>query len=175
MWTEVVRLLEDEKLIEGELQRRIETTRSSLPGVRRMEALTRENTRLEKAINRLLDAYQAELVTMDELRPRLKELRKRQQSVQTELRQIENLEHDNDRYLKLANTVNGFLGKLRSSASTLDIADRQRIVQLLVKEIMVDDDTITLKHAIPITETRKPLLSSVNDDLPSYLLRSGSR
>ena len=139
-----------------------------------MEALTRENTRLEKAINRLLDAYQAELVTMNELRPRLKDLRKRQQSVQTELRQIENLEHDNDRYLKLANTVTGFLGKLQTRANTLDIADRQRIVQLLVKEIMVDDDTITLKHAIPITETRTPSLPLVNDDLPSYLLRSGS-
>ncbi|MCH8136631.1 MAG: recombinase family protein [Proteobacteria bacterium] len=174
VWTEVMRLLEDEKLIEGELQRRVETTRNASTSVRRLGALNRENTRLEKAIHRLLDAYQAELLTMDELRPRLKDLRKKQQSAQTELRQIENQQHDKDHYLKLANTVTGFLGKLQSSANTLDIADRQRIVRLLVKEIMVDDQTITLKHAIPITQTGTPLLPSGGDILPGYLLRSGS-
>ena len=51
------------------MQRRVETTQSSSPRVRRLDALNRENTRLEKAINRPLDAYQAERVTMDELRP----------------------------------------------------------------------------------------------------------
>jgi len=174
VWTEIIRLLEDKKLIEEELQRRVETTQSSSPGVRRLEALNRENARLEKAINRLLDAYQAELVTMDELRPRLEDLRKKQQSAQTELRQIENQKYDNDRYLKLANTMTDFLGKLQSSANTLNIADRQKIVRLLVKEIRVDDDTITLKHAIPITETQMPLLPSGSNDLQDYLLRSGS-
>ncbi len=174
VWREVVRLLEDEKLIQGELQRRVEMTRASSPSERRLDTLRKENTRMEKAINRLLDAYQAELVTMDELRPRLKDLHKKQQSMQTELRQIENQQYDNDHYLKLANTVTGFLGKLQSNANTLDIVDRQRIVRLLVKEIMVDNDTITLKHAIPITETPTPLLPSGGDDLPDYLLRSGS-
>ena len=175
VWTQVVRLLQDKTLIEVELQRRIETTRSSSPGVRRLETLNRENTRLEKAINRLLDAYQAELVTMDELRARLKNLRKKQQSVQTELRQIEHQKCDIDRHLKLTNTVTGFLDKLKSRANTLNIADRQKVVRLLIKEIMVDDDTTPLKHAIPTTETPMPIIPSEVDNLPGYLLCSGSQ
>ena len=173
VWTEMVRLLQDEELIERELQRRIETSQNASPSIRRQEALNRENTRLDQAISRLLDAYQAELMTMDELRPRLNDLRKKQQSAQAELRQIESQNHDSEQYLKLANTLTGFLARLQSSADTLNITDRQRIVRLLVKEILVDDDTITLKHVIPITAKETPMLPSGGGDLPSYLLRSG--
>ena len=174
VWTEMVRLLQDEKLIERELQRRIETSQNASPSIRRLEALNREHTRLDKAISRLLDAYQAELMDMDELRPRLNDLRKKQQSAQAELRKIESQNHDSEQYLKLANTLADFLAKLQSSADTLNVTDRQRIVRLLVKEILVDDDTITLKHVIPTTVKETPLLPSGGGDLPGYLLRSGS-
>ena len=52
-------------------------------------------------------------------------------------------------YLRLAETVTSFLARLRETAKTLDVAERQRIVQLLVKEILVDDDTIVIRHSIP--------------------------
>ena len=175
VWTEVVRLLQDKKLIERELQQRVDTNRSSLPSERRLDALNRENARLDKAIDRMIDAYQAELVTINELRPRLSDLRKKQQSVQAELQQIESQKHDDDLYLKLANTVTDFLSKLQSSANTLNIAGRQKIVQLLIKEILVDDDTITLRHVIPVTQKKNLLLSTKGTELPGYLLRSGSR
>ena len=51
-------------------------------------------------------------------------------------------------YLRLAETVTGFLARLRETAKTLDVAERQRIVRLLVKEILVDDDTIVIRHSI---------------------------
>jgi uncharacterized membrane protein len=91
-------------------------------------------------------------------------------------------EQTNDRanYLRLTETLTAFMTRMRSSAQTLDIAERQRIVRLLIKEVLVGDDTITIRHSIPI-----PTAPSGNDMPPtsgrppatndrSYLLCKGS-
>ncbi len=79
------------------------------------------------------------------------ELRHREHALQTELQAI--LEQVNDRavYLRLAETP-GILAKLRSAADTLDIQERQRIVRLIVKEILIGDDSIIVRHSIPVSQ-----------------------
>ena len=68
----------------------------------------------------------------------------------------------------------------RSAAETLDVVERQRIVRLLVKEVLVSDDTIVIRHCIPVPSGPSPTASGPNGhagaltDRPSYLLRSGS-
>jgi hypothetical protein len=52
--------------------------------------------------------------------------------------------------LRLAETVTDFLARLRSSAGTLDVSERQRVLRLLVKDILVGDDKIVIRHSIPL-------------------------
>src|SRR5437762_5248933 len=86
-------------------------------------------------------------------------------------------------YLQLAESLAGFRSKLRVRAEALDIAVRQQILRLLVKEVLVGVNTITLRHSIPIPQSGpgsngSPAPSSgVTGSRPSpgYLLRSGSR
>ena len=47
-------------------------------------------------------------------------------------------------YLQLAETLEGFLRRMRSVAEMLDVAEHQRIVRLLVKEVLVGEDEITI-------------------------------
>ena len=47
-------------------------------------------------------------------------------------------------------TLAAFLTRLRSAAESLSVVERQKIVLLLVKEILVGEDTITIRHSIPI-------------------------
>ena len=67
----------------------------------------------------------------------------------------------------------------RRRAETLDIVERQRIVRLLVKEVLVNDDTIVIRHSIPVPSGPSSTGSGPNGhgadatDHPSYLLRSG--
>jgi len=56
---------------------------------------------------------------------------------------------DQAAYLRLAETLTAFLERLRSHAETLDVQDRQRITRLLVKEVVVADDSIAIRHSIP--------------------------
>jgi site-specific DNA recombinase len=60
-------------------------------------------------MDRLLTAYQEDLLSLDELRRRMPELRQRERALQAELQSI--LDQVNDRavYLRLAETLSGFL------------------------------------------------------------------
>ena len=100
-------------------------------------------------MERLLTAYQEDLLPLDELRRRMPELRAREQSVRAERQAILDQVTDHMSFLRLAETLTAFLQRLRQSAETLEIAERQKVVRLLVKEVLVDNDTITIRHSIP--------------------------
>ena len=82
VWTEVVRLLEDPSLIQSELNRRLAAAQTADPAKQREKALQRDLTRHRKSMDRLLTAYQEDLLSLDELRRRMPELRQRERALQ---------------------------------------------------------------------------------------------
>ena len=180
VWTEVIRLLEDPALIEVEIARRLETARRSDPSQRREQELDRNLARIRKAIDRLLQAYQEDLITIDELRARMPALRRQEKAVDAEWQSVIDQAREKEVWLKLTETLTSFLALLRESAETMDVAERQRIVRLLVKDVLVGDDAITIRHSIPIPKTPQKNgqngsgLDSGRNKAGNYLLRSGS-
>src|SRR5215813_2309245 len=179
VWREILKLLESPRLIQEELERRLAAARTASPVKRREEHLQRELARVRKSMERLMTAYQEELMSLDDLRRRMPELRKRDQAISAELNALESQLADRAGYLRLAETMTSFLARLRETAKALEVAERQRIVRLLVKEILVDDDTIVIRHSIPAPEsTDGSGTSRSKGHQPlgdaSYLLRKGS-
>jgi site-specific DNA recombinase len=153
VWDEILRLLADPTLIQNELNRRLEAARDASPTKRRLETLNRDLIRVRKSMERLLTAYQEELLSLDELRVRMPPLRQREQAMQAELQAINSQTADRAAYLRLAETLTAFLDRLRSNADTLDIGQRQKIMRLLVKEVIVGKNLITIKHSMPVQTT----------------------
>ena len=182
IWAEVVRLLEDPTLIQQELDRRLAAARSSDPTKHREQSLQSELTRVGKSLERLLTAYQEGLLSLEQLRERIPALRQREQMLRAELQAIADQANDRANFLRLAETLTAFLARLRSAADTLDVTERQRIVRLVIKEILVGDDTIIIRHCIPVASGPRPNDGSPptpggTDSAPrdqSYLLRKGS-
>jgi site-specific DNA recombinase len=181
VWKEIIRLLEDPTLVQGEIDRRQQAARNADPLRKREETLRREQARLEKCCDRLISAYQEGLVTLPQLRHRMPELRKQAQAIESELQSLEMATLDQAKYLQLAETLATFRSRLRMRAETLDIRERQQILRLLVKEILVDAETITIRHSIAIPSgpgshsVPNPSSGSSGGSTPSgYLLRSGS-
>jgi site-specific DNA recombinase len=152
VWTEVMRLLEDPTLIQQELDRRLTAARSSDPAKKREQILQRELAHVGKGIERLLSAYQEALMSIEELRERMPALRQREQKLRAELQAIADQENDRAAFLRLAETLTAFLARLHGAADTLSITERQRIVRLVVKEVLIGDDTITIRHSIPVSQ-----------------------
>ena len=176
VWAEVIRLLEDPTLIQQELDRRLEAARSSNPTKKREQSLQRELTHVGKGIERLLSAYQEALMSIEQLRERMPTLRQREQSVRAELQAITDQADDRATFLRLAETLTAFLARLHGAADTLSIMGRQRIVRLVVKDVLVGDDTITIRHSIPVPQGPQQGGSQPQNQTagPNYLLCKGS-
>jgi site-specific DNA recombinase len=173
VWAEVIRLLEDPALIKQELDRRLVAARASDPTRKREQSLERELTHVGKGIERLLNAYQEGLLSIEQLRERMPTLRQRQQTLRAELQAIADQTNDRAAFLRLAETLTAFLARLRSAAEMLSVMERQRIVRLLVKEVLVGDDTITIRHSIPIPSSPPQNGGSESPDSQNYLLCKG--
>src|SRR5947199_62563 len=183
VWKEIIRLLEDPRLVQSEIDRRRETARNADPLRKRDEELRREKARLEKSSERLITAYQEGLLTLPQLRHRIPELRKQLQAIESELQSLESDEADQSKYLQLADGLGTFRRKLRLRAEMLDIQVRQQILRLLVKEVLVGTNTITIRHSIPVPASgpgssdppQPPCGASGALPASGYLLRKGSR
>lgn len=151
VWGEVRALLEDPTLVRAEIDRRLAALRTEHPAARRRETIERDLTRATAAVERLIEAYQEQLISLDELRARMPGLRKRQSTLQAQLDTLASELHDAETYLKLADTLEGFLGRLADGLDQLSIEDQQRILRLVVREVLVggDQDKITIRHSIP--------------------------
>jgi site-specific DNA recombinase len=134
----------------------------------------KEITRIGKSIDKILDAYQEGLIRLEELRKRMPGLRKRQEALKAELNSLEVAAASHQGFLRLADNMADFLGRLRKTADSMSVSDRQKIVRLVVKEILVDLDTIKIKHSIPVSEVSAESGPEKSPEIPSYLLRSWS-
>jgi site-specific DNA recombinase len=182
VWKETIRLLDEPALVQAEIDRRMEAARNADPLRQREQALRHQQTRLQNHIERMVTAYQEELITIDELRQRMPNLRKQEHAVESELRSLELASEDQSRYLRLAETLSEFRGKLRVRAETLDTVERQKILRLVVQEILVGSDTIRIRHSIPAADSGpgghgspgSPTRPVAGTGFGSYLLRTGS-
>jgi site-specific DNA recombinase len=150
VWGELLRLLEDPSLIQKELDRRLEAAKNTDPRRRREEQLQRDRARMAKNMDRLLTAYQEGLVSLEQLRSRMPELRKEDQAIQAEFESLETASADQTKYLRLIETLSDFNTRLRTRATMLEVAERQKVLRLFVKEVLVGRNTITIRHSIQI-------------------------
>jgi site-specific DNA recombinase len=151
VWAEIRRLLEDPAPVRAEIDRRLAALRSEHPAARRRETLERDLTRAEQAVARLIEAYQEQLISLEELRTRMPALRKRQSTLQAQLDSLDAELHDAETYLQLADTIDAFLSRLADGLDQLDTAGQQRILRLVVREVLIGGDggTVTIRHSIP--------------------------
>ena len=173
VWKKVMQLFEDPDLIRNEINRRVCEARNANPTKTRKETLVHEIARIKNGIDRLLDAYQDGLVQLTELRGRVAGLRKRDAALTSELQAVESRMIDEEMYLQLVGSIDDFLSRVRQSAASLNIVDRQKILRLVVKEILVGHDTVTIKHSIPVIsspERNGTPVASGQTNMPGYLL-----
>jgi site-specific DNA recombinase len=156
VWAQVLALLENPELIKAEIDRRLQALRSEHPATRRRDGLQRDLTRAQKALRRLIDGYQEQLITLEELRARMPELRRREATLRAELDALDTELHDAETYLKLTETLDAFRTRLSNNAMALTIEQRQEIVRLVVREVLLGDDNITVRHSIPVPNGGQP-------------------
>ena len=162
VWNHITALLADPTLIRSEINKRLEQHRIVDPATAQRRRLDAGLAKATTAITRLIGAYQEESISLDELRTRMPELRARQSGLHHQIDALDSQLADREVYLKLADNLEDFLTGLRGKAATATVAERQRVLRLLVKDVLVGAEKITIRHSIPVRHN----VSSGTDDSP---------
>ena len=168
VWDHVTGLLADPQLIRAEIDRRLDSARTANPVAQQRKRLDTALAKTSNAIAAMIEAFGEQLITIDELRARMPDLRARETNLRNQIEALDNQTADREAYLKLACDLEGFLTQLNAKAELSTVAERQRVLRLLVKDILVGPDKITIRHRIPIreraTDNAKPTADADTED-----------
>ena len=149
VWDHIAALLADPQLIRAEIDKRLDQARTADPAIAQRTRLDQALTQATAAITRMIGAFQEQLVTIDELRARMPDLRARETGLRAQLRALDDSLADREVYLKLADDLESFLAQLREKTASTDVESRRRVLRLLVKDVLVGPEKVTIRHRIP--------------------------
>ena len=125
-------LLTDPGLVRTEITKRLEQVRTADPATVQRKRLDAGLTKTTTAITRLIGAFQEQLISLDELRDRMPELRSRETSLRDQLNALDAPLADREVYLQLADNLEHLVTRLRDRAASTTITERQRVLRLLM-------------------------------------------
>jgi site-specific DNA recombinase len=137
------------------LQKEVEAWRTSRDGAAQR---TRDFIRLEKTarqlqtqVDRLVDAYQAGAIKVEELQARRERLEAEKEATQARRQELETQEMARVRLDRLGDDLSTFAATLRAGLDKLDFQGRQRLIRLLLERVVVTGDHVAIEHAIPLS------------------------
>jgi len=156
VWDHITGLLADPTLIRAEIDRRLHQLRTADPTTTTQQRLEQALATASASITRLIKAYQEELISIDELRERMPELRARETGLRSQLDALATQLVDRENYLKLATGLEDFLRQPRTNTATAAVPEQQRVLRLLVKDVLIGPDRIVIRHSIPTNTSTPP-------------------
>jgi site-specific DNA recombinase len=150
VWNHIVELLQSPNLIAEQFH--VQSQGLSAQGslgqqIERLQGLIRQQHR---QIDRLIDAYQTEIILLDELSTRR---RRAEQKVQAWERQIQDLRRQQQQRFReevVIQAIEHFCEVTRKGLETASFEERRRVVELIVEKVVVTGTEIVIHHIISI-------------------------
>ena len=154
VWTEVRRHLESPPLIvEAYAKLRAEPEpRPDDVVAQEAHALEHKLVEMDREEHRLLDAYQAGLIELQQLEQRQGLLRQRRGHVQAGLETIRGEHTAALQRADLQMSLQSFTRSIRAPLATLPFEDRQRLVRTVIERVMVEEGQLDIHFAIPVPD-----------------------
>jgi site-specific DNA recombinase len=112
VWRQLLELLRSPELIQAELERRRLESLNSSPTQQRKEQLERELSRSKQQMDKLLDAYQEDLLNLADLRQRAPSLKKKIAALESERQTLNVRLLDQQRWIEVNQSLNAFVARL---------------------------------------------------------------
>ena len=105
---------------------------------------------LRRADARLLDAYQAEVISLEELTERRRQLDGQRCGLERQLEQQRDLRRQRAEAQELLLDLAAFCERVRGRLDEASFAEKQAILQLVVERVIVHEDSLEIRHVIPL-------------------------
>jgi site-specific DNA recombinase len=150
VWADVCRLLSSPALVTEALRRASAGELVQDDRDARLQHLQQARRRAERQSERLVDAFTAEVITLDELKVRRAALHDRIQTLMYQERELHTQQQHRVRLTELCANIEVLCAGLRAGLESLDFARRRRIVELLVDRVPISHEEIEIRYAIPL-------------------------
>jgi site-specific DNA recombinase len=149
VWDSILNLLKDPNCIRKEVQQRLDEVKGDHIQ-KQQHTIKLQLQKLEKEKDRLLDAYQSECISLEALKDRMSTIKRRENSLKSECNKLSLNELSTSKLLEIKDAINLFSRELEESKKNIGIMEKQKILRMLVEEIVIYDEQILVKHVIPL-------------------------
>jgi site-specific DNA recombinase len=123
---------------------------------------------LDREVSRLIDAYQAEVIELSELSDRRRGVEEQGRMLQERVRVIEQQRTSRENALRLLEGVEACCASVRGSLEEPSFEVRQKVLQLVVDRVLVEDSRVVIQHLVPTG----PVRLQTEQQTPEYALHS---
>jgi site-specific DNA recombinase len=116
--------------------------------------LERKLATLDREVMRLIDAYQAEVIDLTELAERRRRLDDHGRMLRERVREIEQQRTERTAELRLLEGVEAFCTHIREAMEAPSFTVQQKVLQLVVNRIVVEDNQVIIEHVVPTGPVR---------------------
>src|SRR5574337_294451 len=148
VWQKVKQLLENPEIIIEQYRRQKDI---ALCGgtQKQCQKLEQQIQTHQKQIQRLIDAYQMEVITLEDLGVRKSSLEQKISQLQEQIKNLKVTEKKEMDYKKLFDNIETFCDTVKRGINNASFEDKRKIVELIVEEVIVTDGKVEIIHVIP--------------------------
>ena len=118
-----------------------------------LDAISDEVINISHRLEHLYDAMETGKIDLDDLAPRIHELRNHQEKLQARRVQIESFLSDRRVELASPEIVKSYVDDLRNLLNNSSLAERRAFIRSFVKEVKVTGDEVLLTYTMPLSPT----------------------
>ncbi|MBA2712994.1 MAG: recombinase family protein [Rubrobacteraceae bacterium] len=114
----------------------------------------RENIRaggaaLKRQLERLTEAYLAEIIPLGEYERRRRDLEQREQALASQEQQLQTQADQRMELAGVASSVEDFCARVRGSLENATFEQKRQLVELLIDRVIVTDEEVEIRYVIP--------------------------
>jgi site-specific DNA recombinase len=123
----------------------------------RRENLRKARVSLEQQMERLTDAYLANVVQLEEYRRRRREQEQRLQAITGQARQLEKSRGRHDELAAMIQSVGAFCQRVQQGLAEATFDQKRQLIELLVDRVVVTGEEVEIRYVIPASPSSEHL------------------
>ena len=151
VWQHISDLLRDPELLLEQYQLRQDQSYGTAEQQEQLR-LERKLGALHREEQRLIDAYQAEIIELADLKERCARITEHRTQLEARLASLKQQQQDQQRQMQVKATLEEFCRNISTALQNPSFETKHRILRLVVEKVVVADDQVTIKHMIPISD-----------------------
>jgi site-specific DNA recombinase len=151
VWEDLCQLLQDPTVLNDALRRAQQGWLSGDERVARRLDLQRRRAQAQRQIQRLVDAYVADALTLEELQTRRARLEERLVDLDREVQRLEAERVQAEQFQVLGARIEEFRAAMAQRLDEAPFELRRALVELLIDRVVVDAPDVEIRYVIPVS------------------------